>query len=155
MEPDNRQQLEYEYGLELTGNGIKKLDYYLNYNLSSTFILVASYFLSFVTPLLTLAAIVFSIYMLYVLIKNRKFGWVIAFFIMIFTPYFLFALLWPVLFTAGIALYFFLGTFFLYCFLLKMTTREWVSAENAKRDLYEMRRKKQLEMDLFNRRIQL
>lgn len=154
MDPDNRQQLEFEYGLELTGSGIKKLDYYLNYNLSFTFLLAASYFLSIVTPLLIIAAVVFSCYMLFVLIKNRKFGWISAYFIMIFLPYLFFAFFLPGFYSTGMANSIALGTFFLYCFLLKMTTREWVSAENARRDLYEMRRKKQLEMDLFNRRIQ-
>jgi len=86
------------------------------------------------------AAILFTPYMLYVLIKERKFGWIIIFFFMVVLPY-------PVLYLI-IGDYILLPAwlllpvipFYLYCFLIKFSVDEWLREYNWEQQLIEQRK---------------
>jgi len=149
MDSNYKNELEYDYGLELRDSGIARLDYYLNYNFPLPLLYFFTYAMGFGFEILAFAALLFSPYMIYILAKNRKYGWVTAFPIMVFFPLFTGIFLvneqvWYLILTRIS-----LGMFYLYCVILKFSTRDWVSAESAKRELYKQRRIKQLEEDIF------
>jgi hypothetical protein len=143
--------LEFNGNLTLRNSHIKKLDYYLNYELSTSslflLILVNVAFL----PIIFLAAVIFTPYLLFVLIKERKYGWIITFFLMVVLPFTAIQF-----FVSGAAASLLssiiLGMFYIYCFLLKMTTRDWVSSENARNELAYKRKLKKVQDDIFNNR---
>lgn len=152
MNEELKQRLEYDYGLQLKDSGIKKLDYFLNYSFPVPLLYFASFFVLLLLPLLAIVSVVFSVYMIYVLYKNRKYGWITSFIIMVLLP-----LLAGMLFTSATIAFILakvsMGAFFLYCFVLKSSTRDWVADENARMELYKSRRLKQLQNDIFSGKI--
>ena len=77
--------------------------------------------------LIAAAAILFTPYIFYVLIKERKFGWIITFFVMIIIPLlfvhfkFLDALFHDAIILIPLAFFYF------YCFLIKYEVDRWLS----------------------------
>jgi hypothetical protein len=108
---------------------MRRLHYWLSYNRYSIFIYGGGFFLPAVPILLALIllAIVFAPYMLYVLYKNRKHGWLVAFAIMVGIPLpFAFLSTGSVIIDTG--LHFLpLLTFYFYCYLLRFSVGEWIS----------------------------
>ena len=77
--------------------------------------------------LIAAAAILFTPYIFYVLIKERKFGWIIAFFVMIIIPLlFVHFLFLDALFHDEIILIP-LASFYFYCYLIKYDVDRWLS----------------------------
>lgn len=77
--------------------------------------------------LIVAAAILFTPYIFYVLIKERKFGWIITFFVMIIIPLlFVHFLFLDALFHDAIILIP-LAFFYFYCFLIKYDVDRWLS----------------------------
>ncbi|MFZ2323399.1 MAG: hypothetical protein WAV89_06865 [Ignavibacteriaceae bacterium] len=77
--------------------------------------------------LIAAAAILFTPYIFYVLIKERKFGWIITFFVMIIIPLlFVHYLFLDALFHDAIILIP-LAFFYFYCFLIKYDVDRWLS----------------------------
>lgn len=77
--------------------------------------------------LIAAAAILFTPYIFYVLIKERKFGWIITFFVMIIIPLlFVHFLFLDALFHDAIILIP-LAFFYFYCFLIKYDVDRWLS----------------------------
>lgn len=77
--------------------------------------------------LIAAAAILFTPYIFYVLVKERKFGWIITFFVMIIIPLlfvhfkFLDALFHDEIILVPLAFFYF------YCFLIKYDVDKWLS----------------------------
>jgi len=90
--------------------------------------------------IIIIAAILFTPYMLYVLIKERKYGWIAIFFFMVVLPY-------PVVYLI-IGDYIFLSAwlllpiipFYLYCFLVKFSVDEWLREYNWEQQIIEQRK---------------
>lgn len=141
--------MEDEFQLNLRESNLTRLNYILNYELSSGLMLLLSYLYILLIFLSAIAAIIFTPFLLYVLVKEKKTGWLIFFFISIFFPPFIFSLLLPVGIFSLVNLSIMLGGFYLYCFLLKMQTRDWVKEENAAKELEEKRRLKKIKDDLY------
>lgn len=77
--------------------------------------------------LIAAAAMLFTPYIFYVLIKERKFGWIITFFVMIIIPLlFVHFLFLDALFHDAIILIP-LAFFYFYCFLIKYDIDRWLS----------------------------
>jgi hypothetical protein len=77
--------------------------------------------------LIAAAAMLFTPYIFYVLIKERKFGWIITFFVMIIIPLlFVHYLFLDALFHDAIILIP-LAFFYFYCFLIKYDVDRWLS----------------------------
>ncbi len=106
---------------------LKRLNYWLKYELSSSTLLLLSWFWGPAILLSTIAAVVFTPFMIYTLFKEKKFGWIIFFGILIILPliiiivfslhstYFMELILIP------------LALFYFYCFLLRFTVSDWLT----------------------------
>ncbi|NOX67485.1 MAG: hypothetical protein GXO85_17195 [Chlorobi bacterium] len=108
---------------------LEKLYKYLNYEISSSILFVAGWFFALFIPILFLAAIIFTPFMLYVLYKESKNGWVISFVLLIIIPAILTAIFYPVLSMFGLI------PFYFYCFLLRMEARNWLEEKRAKNEM--------------------
>lgn len=116
---------------------LKNLYRYLNYELSSALLFILVF-----TPvgaiLIASAILIFTPYMLYVLYKTKKRGWLASFIILIMVPYIaLHTIIGPsdynFIFSAVIMFF-----FFLFCILLKLALREQLAEISARRQ-FELR----------------
>lgn len=86
------------------------------------------------------AAILFTPYLLYVLIKERKYGWIIMFFLLVLLPY-------PVLYLI-IGEYILLPgwmllpiiSFYFYCFIIKFSVEDWLREYSWEQQLLQQRK---------------
>ena len=107
---------------------LKRLQFWLNYEISGTGLFFISWiaFGKITFYFIYLIVAVFSVYMLYVLFIEKKFGWIISFFVFVLLPG---VLLKIFLNHSEIYKYFALlpfGLFFFYCFLLRLTINDWL-----------------------------
>ena len=108
---------------------LEKFYKYLNYEVSSSTLLFAIYFMPIFIELLILATIIFTPFMLYVLFKEAKYGWVTSFIVIV---------LLPILILLVFAFqYNFLALlpFYFYCFLIRFETKDWLREKRARNDL--------------------
>jgi hypothetical protein len=102
---------------------LRKLQYWLKYELSSSLLFLLSFFGLMFVFVLVFFALIFTPFMLYVLYKEKRKGWIIFFFILISSPFVLLFAGSQYLLVAG---FLSLATFYLFCFLLKFASDEWV-----------------------------
>jgi len=108
-----------------------KLQRYLNYELSSSVLFIFSFFNGIFIFLLSIAAVVFTPFMLYVLIKEKRREWIISFGIIVFIPACI-MLVSSIFYTyVSLMLQILLGLFYLYCFVLRFEVNNWVSEIRA------------------------
>lgn len=121
----------------------------LNYQIAGFVLWGLSFFSSIMLMLATIAAVLFAPYLLYVLFKEERFGWITTFFVMI-TP--------PVLLTLflgisgeyfSIALLVSLGLFYLYCFIIRMSVNEWIREYNWSNELQKQKKEKEQTEELW------
>ncbi|MCF6271288.1 MAG: hypothetical protein L3J41_16365 [Melioribacteraceae bacterium] len=108
---------------------LEKLYKYLNYEISSSILFIGSWFIPIFIPILFLAAIGFTPYILYVLYKERRNGWLLTFILMV---------LLPVVMLLIFAYHYFVFSlipFYLYCFLLRFEAKGWLTEMRARNDL--------------------
>lgn len=104
-----------------------KLKHILNYELSSS----VFYFLHFsagmiVLYLSALAAIIFTPFLIYVLAKSHKFGWLAIFVIIVVLPAIVILIISPKTIYSQIFLLIQLGAFYAYCFVIRLVVVDWV-----------------------------
>lgn len=112
--------------IEVTRNyNIRRLQQWLDYELSTIMLMLLSWFWKFTLILSIIVAFLFTPFMLKVLFEERRFGWIIFFFLLVILPatgaFFLnidstykFAIeLIP------------LGLFYFYCFILRLAIKDW------------------------------
>jgi hypothetical protein len=111
----------------------------LFFELSTSVTLVLFSFYPINLYIIIIAAILFAPYMLYVLIEERKYGWITIFFFMIVLPY-------PVLYLITRDYILLPGwmllpiiPFYLYCFLIKFSVDDWLREYSAEQQLTEQR----------------
>lgn len=93
--------------------------------------------------IIIIAAILFTPYMIYVLVKERKYGWIILFFLVVVLPY-------PVLYLI-IGNYILLPgwmllpiiPFYFYCFIIKFSVEDWLREYRAEQQLIQQRREEE------------
>lgn len=118
---------------------LENLYKYLNYEISSSVLYVAGWFYAILSYVIVIAAIVFTPFMLYVLYKEGKNGWIISFSIVIILPLISILLFYPDLLIVGLA------PFYLFCFLLRMEVKGWLTEMRARNDLVLQKIKKEEE----------
>ena len=120
---------------------LSRLSKVLNYQLSTTVLLILMYAGGFTLLGITVAAILFSPYMLYVLYLEKKNGWIIFFIILVLIPIITIILfsVFELLFIP-LALVYFYYFYYFYYFLLKFIVRDWIQEKNAKWKLQKQMR---------------
>ena len=101
--------------------------------------------------LIVAAAILFTPYIFYVLIKERKFGWIIFFFIMIIIPFlFVHILFLDALFHDAIIMIP-LASFYFYCYLIKYEVDRWLSEYYSHQEFLQQKkeRNERMRQNLF------
>jgi hypothetical protein len=125
INPDNYREM-------LSLNELNRLNKILKYKLSEGILFLLSILNSVFIFLLVIAAIIFTPYMLFVLFKEKRFGWITFFLILVILPMILLFLFFRHI---DNFIYFFiipLAFYYFYCFLLKMTVAEWVEEKSWK-----------------------
>ncbi len=90
--------------------------------------------------LIVAAAILFTPYIFYVLIKERKFGWIIIFFLMIIIPFlFVHILFIDALFHDAIIMIP-LASFYFYCYLIKYEVDRWLCEYHSHQELLQQKK---------------
>lgn len=116
---------------------LDRLALYLNCELSASLL----FFVSFVVWIFIFIAIiiagVFIPYMIYVLLKEGRHGWIIFFNVMILTPLLISIILLPSYFSVFMLIS--VALFYCYCFFLRMTVNEWIKERNWRLQLIEQR----------------
>ncbi|MBU0473253.1 MAG: hypothetical protein KKF62_03740 [Bacteroidetes bacterium] len=118
---------------------LESLYKYLNYEISSSVLYVGGWFYFMLLIVIIFAAIVFTPFMLYVLYKEEKKGWIISFSIIVLLPLIPISLFYPDLLLIGLA------PFYLFCFLLRMEVKGWLTEMRARNDLILQKLKKENE----------
>lgn len=99
--------------------------------------------IKFMLWLIAGAAILFTPYIFYVLIKERKFGWIITFFIMIIIPLlFVHISFLDALFHDAIILIP-LASFYFYCYLIKYEVDRWLSEYYSYQELLQQKKERE------------
>lgn len=113
-------------------DNLNRLSKILNYQLSATVLFLLWYGGILTLGIVTIAAILFSPYMLYLLYLEKKNGWIIFFVVLVLLPTIAITLssILELLFIPLALAYF-------YYFLLKFVVRDWIQEKNAKRELHE------------------
>jgi hypothetical protein len=135
--------MEHNIGYSEEDYLLKKLKYFLNYELSSSSLYLLSfvYFSTFVLAII--AAVIFTPFLIYVLYKNRKYFWLILFFVFILFPTLIIYFTNLKEMVLSIALYIELGLFYFYCVVLRFVVADWVEDVKAK----EFRKKYEAEKE--------
>ena len=135
--------MEHNIGYSEEDYLLKKLKYFLNYELSSSSLYLLSfvYFSTFVLAII--AAVIFTPFLIYVLYKNRKYFWLILFFVFILFPPLIIYFTNLKEMVLSIALYIELGLFYFYCVVLRFVVADWVEDVKAR----EFRKKYEAEKE--------
>jgi hypothetical protein len=102
---------------------LERLSRYLNYEFSSIALFGLSFFYRVFLLLAILLSVPFTVYMIYVLTKEKRYGWIIFFFCFVVLPLIIIFLFIP----NPLLILITLAPFFLYCFMLKTVVRSWIS----------------------------
>ena len=122
---------------------LRRFNAILYFELSTSAAFILQSFFPINIYLIVIAAILFTPYMLFVLFKEKKYGWITFFFLLVVLPY-------PVTFLI-IGDYILLPAwlllpiipFYLYCFLIKYSVSEWLKEYNAEKHLAELRKERE------------
>jgi hypothetical protein len=88
--------------------------------ISGTFQLAFDAYFLYSVPILIIIA--FTVYMMFVLIKEKRYGWIVFFFCLIIIPVLLIIFYTP----SPLLLFIPLAFLFFYCFLLKISVDDWI-----------------------------
>lgn len=109
---------------------LDKFYQYLNYEVGSSLLLVGLLFMPILLEeLLKLAAILFTPYLIYVLYKEAKYGWITTFILIVLLPDLLllvFAFQYNV---------FALLPFYFYCYILRLEAKNWLKEKRSRNEL--------------------
>jgi hypothetical protein len=117
---------------------VSRLKDVLIYTLTSAVFSFMSIAFHFGLTIAIIAAILFTTYILYVLIKEKRFGWLITFFIMVVLPVIITYLVSrESLFSVMAIILIPFSLFYLYCFLLRYALDYWIEECEGKIELEE------------------
>ena len=86
---------------------------------------------------------IFTPYILYVLFKEKRYGWLTTYFLIVILPgIIIFILLWDNISKMGF-LFFLILPFYLFCFFIKFSVDEWIRENNWEQQLIEQRKEKE------------
>jgi hypothetical protein len=138
----------------LQSYNLLRLHKYLNYNFTGTAFLLIAFFIYANIIFLTVAAFVFTPFMLYDLYKENKKGWIITFLVMVCIPFLALLLVYFSTKFNMILLYILIGLYYLYCFLLRHEVNEWVSEDRAKKQYLLEKKARDEELKLFMNQVE-
>lgn len=121
---------------------ILRLKKILDYELSSSLLLFLSFFVSIAIYLSILASIIFIPYLIFALYKNHKYGWLSFLIVIIIIPSSLLFFLETGSNNFYAIVFIEIILFYLYCFILRFATNEWVEKNRNKKILELSKRKK-------------
>jgi len=111
---------------------LSRLSLFLNYELS-TFLLYILSLLAVVALIpMIIAAIFFTPYMLFALYKSNRWGWIVAFLILVILPFiitFIIGLVSGYLLALTLIPF---GLFYFYCFMLRIVVGDWIDVPPEK-----------------------
>lgn len=129
--------MEIRESAKFPNDHLDRLALFLNYELSASLL----FFFSFVVWIFIFIAIliagIFIPYLIYVLLKEGRHGWIISFNVMILTPLIISILFLPSYFSIFMLLS--VALFYCYCFFLRITVNEWIRERNWGLQLIEQR----------------
>lgn len=109
---------------------VEKFAFILNFELGTSVLMFLQGNVWIALPLVIIAALLFTPYMLYILFREGRFGWIAVFFIIVILPFILFyyfgkdsyafegLLLIPLIF------------FYFYCLVVRLSVNGWIKAYN-------------------------
>lgn len=131
---------------------MSRLSLVLNYQLGTFILFILTYSGGFTLLLSTVAATIFLPYLIFILFKGKRSGWIISFVILVIIPFLLLLFIGmkiDIFFIIIISIAF----FYFYCFMLKYSVRDWIKEYNLQLVLNEQKREKQQrlrdEMNVF------
>lgn len=104
---------------------LDRLQQWLNYELSISVLFIISWFWGIAIFLMIIAALIFTPLLIKVLLEEKKYGWMITFFILVIIPtigLLVIDINTGYKFIAGLVV---LALFYFYCFTLKLVIRDW------------------------------
>ncbi len=93
------------------------------------------------------AAILFTPYIFYVLIKERKFGWIIIFFAMIIIPLLLAFIIFRDTLAFEAVILISLACFYFYCYLIKFEVDKWLGEYYSYQELLQQKKEREERME--------
>jgi len=131
--------------LTLRASHLQRFCSILSFELSTIVIFFLQFFWQLTLFLAVLAAILFIPYLIFILIKEKKYGWITLFILIVILP-----LIVIVLFLSDNLFYLAylqipLPLFYLYCFLLRFDAKEWLKDVNWK--MYSRERKSEPDLN--------
>ncbi len=133
---------------------LEKLAKYLNFQLSSGILFALAFFKLIALPIVVIAALIFTPFMLYIFIRERRTAWLISFIIVVIIPgsllmYFGLKTNYPAAF--GLIS---LGILYLYFFVMRVVVndelKELTAGEELQKRKLEEEKEKELWMTRFN-----
>ena len=120
MEEDSvKPTLSHNYRLE-------NLRKWLNFELTGGILFFLSFFYVFAFYLLGFAMLIFIPYLLFILYREDRYGWIAALFILVVLPAVIGNIVISQTMLGFVLNYSIIGIFFLYCFALKLTIPQWM-----------------------------
>jgi hypothetical protein len=120
----------------------------LNYHISTGVLFLLSFFGGIFLTIASLAAVIFTPYLIYVLILEKKIWWIVGFIIIVIFPILLALIFFKQYFT--FALIISLACFYFYSFLLRLSVNGWIKEYNWRQQLPIDKIKKEDDNDQFN-----
>jgi hypothetical protein len=104
---------------------VTRLQRWLDYELSTAMLLLLSWFWNLALLLMIIAAILFTPFMLKVLLDEKRFGWITFFIILVIMPIISF-FIWDINSSYKFILELIpLALFYFYCFILRLAIKSW------------------------------
>lgn len=117
---------------------IDRLASFLNYQISASLLFISSFVVWIFIIAALIVAGIFIPYMIYVLLKEGKNGWIFFFNLMILPPLIISVIFLPSYFSSAVMIS--VGLFYCYCFFLRMAVGEWIRERNWSVQLIEQRK---------------
>ena len=122
---------------------VSKFDNILNYQLPTSILFVVFYLFGNAIIILSVPAILFSPFLVYVLVKERKSNWLIVFFLFVIFPIIVSLIVGLNEKHLIIVLMTSIGFFYLYCFTIKYAVKNWLKQHNWLIYLEEQKKQKE------------
>ncbi len=111
-------------------NSVERLGAILNWQLPTSILLTVHHNVFIALPIVIIMAVLFTPYMLYILIREERIGWIIAFFIIVILPFILFYFFSRNSYAfEGMMLIPFIF-FYFYCLLVRLSVNQWIKKYN-------------------------
>lgn len=145
--------MEQEKIRVIENSNLDKLRKYLNYEISGTILFGASFFAPVLLFLASGAALIFTPFMIYVLCREGRKGWLAAFFLMVILPAAVFVSIPSGGYTVTLLLAIPFALFYFYCFLLRFEVNNWISEINYRNERIKEKIENEEQMKEFLRRL--